>query len=122
MLTADVCCLAGFVLLCFSGSCAGRLPCSQGDDPSACETRVVQLLGLDNFELAKELLKNRLKIVWVMKLRQAQDDTEVINHWQPRKRWKSLLGKQMSHCETPRNVVDSPCTVVCRQAVKIGMS
>jgi len=38
---------------------------------------VVQLLGLDNFELAKELLRNRLKIVWVMKLRQAQDDTEV---------------------------------------------
>jgi len=35
----------------------------QGDDPGACETRVVQLLGLDNFELAKELLKNRLKIV-----------------------------------------------------------
>lgn len=53
--------------------------CSQGDDPSACESRVVQLLGLDHFELAKELLKNRLKIVWVMKLRQAQDDSEVRN-------------------------------------------
>lgn len=49
----------------------------QGDDPAACESRVVQLLGLDHFELAKELLKNRLKIVWVMKLRQAQDDAEV---------------------------------------------
>jgi hypothetical protein len=114
MLTADVCCCASL------DSCAG---CSQGDDPSACETRVVQLLGLDNFELAKELLKNRLKIVWVMKLRQAQDDTEVINHWQPRKGWKNHLGKEMmSRCETPCNVVDSPCTVVCRQAFKIGMS
>lgn len=37
----------------------------------------MQLLGLDHFDLAKELLRNRLKIVWVIKLRQAQDETEV---------------------------------------------
>ncbi|KAF6257784.1 RNA helicase, activating signal cointegrator 1 [Scenedesmus sp. NREL 46B-D3] len=48
----------------------------QGDDASAVETRVVQLLGLDHFDLAKELLRNRLKIVWVSKLRQAQDEAE----------------------------------------------
>jgi pre-mRNA-splicing helicase BRR2 len=49
----------------------------QADEPSAVETRVVQLLGLDHFDLAKELLRNRLKIVWVSKLRQAQDEAEV---------------------------------------------
>ncbi|WIA19957.1 hypothetical protein OEZ85_005838 [Tetradesmus obliquus] len=48
----------------------------QGEDASAVETRVVQLLGLDHFDLAKELLRNRLKIVWVSKLRQAQDEAE----------------------------------------------
>ncbi len=41
---------------------------------------MVQLLGLDHFELAKELLKNRLKIVWVIRLKQAQDETEVGAH------------------------------------------
>ncbi|KAF8063039.1 BRR2A [Scenedesmus sp. PABB004] len=49
----------------------------QGDDASACESRVVSLVGLDHFELAKELLTNRLKIVWVSRLRQAQDDAEI---------------------------------------------
>ena len=44
----------------------------QEAEAAAAETKVVQLLGLDHFELAKELLRNRLKIVWVMKLRQAQ--------------------------------------------------
>jgi pre-mRNA-splicing helicase BRR2 len=38
---------------------------------------VVQLLGLDHFDLAKELLRNRLKVVWVTRLRQAQDEAEV---------------------------------------------
>lgn len=38
---------------------------------------MVQLLGLDHFDLAKELLRNRLKVVWVSKLRQAQDEAEV---------------------------------------------
>jgi hypothetical protein len=38
---------------------------------------VVQLVGLDHFELAKELLKNKLKIVWVTKLKQAQNEEEV---------------------------------------------
>lgn len=32
----------------------------------------MSLLGLDQFPLAKELLRNRAKIVWVTKLRQAQ--------------------------------------------------
>jgi hypothetical protein len=53
------------------------LVCPQVDDGGAAETRVVQLLGLDHFELAKELLKNRLKIVWVIRLKQAQDEAEV---------------------------------------------
>ena len=52
----------------------------QVDDGGAAETRVVQLLGLDHFELAKELLKNRLKIVWVIRLKQAQDEAEVRHH------------------------------------------
>lgn len=38
---------------------------------------MVQLVGLDHFELAKELLKNKLKIVWVTKLKQAQNEEEV---------------------------------------------
>lgn len=38
---------------------------------------MVQLVGLDHFELAKELLKNRLKIVWVIKLRQAETEEQV---------------------------------------------
>lgn len=49
----------------------------RGDDDAAAEGRVVQLLGLDHFDLAKELLANRHKIVWVVRLRQAQDDAEV---------------------------------------------
>lgn len=55
----------------------------QVDDGGAAETRVVQLLGLDHFELAKELLKNRLKIVWVTRLRQAQDEAEVRGAGEP---------------------------------------
>jgi hypothetical protein len=51
------------------------VPCSQDDD--GAETRVVQLLGLDHWELAKELMKNKLKIVWVTKLKQAQSEEEV---------------------------------------------
>jgi pre-mRNA-splicing helicase BRR2 len=47
------------------------------EEDAVAETKVVQLLGLDQFELAKELLRNRLKIVWVVRLRQAQDDAEV---------------------------------------------
>lgn len=42
------------------------------EDASVVENKVVQLLGLDQFPLAKELLRNRAKIVWVTKLRQAQ--------------------------------------------------
>ena len=45
-------------------------------DAATVETRVVQLLGLDQFPLAKELLRNRAKVVWVTRLRQAQDDAE----------------------------------------------
>ncbi len=40
------------------------------------ENRIVQLLGFEHFDLAKQLIRNRLKIVWVMQLRQAQDDEE----------------------------------------------
>jgi hypothetical protein len=42
------------------------------EDEASVENKVVQLLGLDQFPLAKELLRNRAKIVWVTKLRQAQ--------------------------------------------------
>lgn len=49
----------------------------QSQDDDGAETRVVQLLGLDHFELAKELLRNKLKIVWVTKLKQAQNEEEV---------------------------------------------
>jgi pre-mRNA-splicing helicase BRR2 len=47
-------------------------PTHPQEDPAAVENRVVALLGLDQFPLAKELLRNRPKIVWVTKLRQAQ--------------------------------------------------
>jgi hypothetical protein len=49
----------------------------QLEDGGAAETHVVQLVGLDHFELAKELLKNRLKIVWIIKLRQAETEEQV---------------------------------------------
>lgn len=72
---------------CLYGPYAVLLCCVQDDD--GAETRVVQLLGLDHWELAKELMKNKLKIVWVTKLKQAQNEEEV----------RSAVG----HC------VKSPC-------------
>ena len=49
----------------------------RGVDGAPAEGGVWRLLGLDHFDLAKELLANRHKIVWVVRLRQAQDDAEV---------------------------------------------
>jgi hypothetical protein len=67
----------------------------QGDDASAVETRVIQLLGLDHFDLAKDLLRNRLKIVWVSKLRQAQDETEVRSF--SAAQWDASCGRDISY-------------------------
>jgi hypothetical protein len=53
---------------------AGARP--QGGDISTAENKLVQLLGFDHFDLAKELLRNRAKVVWVTRLRQAQGDDE----------------------------------------------
>ena len=40
------------------------------------ENKLVQLLDFDKFELIKELLKNRLKIVWCTRLQRAQAEDE----------------------------------------------
>lgn len=48
----------------------------QLEESASIENKVVQLLGFDHFDLAKELLRNRLKVVWVIKLRQAQGDKQ----------------------------------------------
>lgn len=41
-------------------------------DARAAETDLVMTLGFDQFELAKELLANRAKIVWCTRLSRAQ--------------------------------------------------
>jgi hypothetical protein len=71
----------------------------QGDDASAVETRVIQLLGLDHFDLAKDLLRNRLKIVWVSKLRQAQDETEVSGVTAPECKCMSPVEHHLHHIQ-----------------------
>jgi len=43
---------------------------------AAAEGPVVQLLGLERFALARELLRHRAKVAWVTALRQAQTDDE----------------------------------------------
>jgi len=47
----------------------------KGDDRDV-ENQLVQLLDFDKFELIKELLKNRLKILWCTRLQRAQGDEE----------------------------------------------
>eukprot|EP00210_Caulerpa_lentillifera_P005576 g5333.t1 len=48
----------------------------QDDDGREVENRLVSLLDFDKFDLIKELVVNRLKIVWCMKLARAQDSEE----------------------------------------------
>ncbi|CAL8467727.1 g7265 [Coccomyxa elongata] len=47
-----------------------------GDDDRDVETQLVQQLDFDKFELIKELLKNRIKIVWCTRLQRAQAEDE----------------------------------------------
>lgn len=48
----------------------------QSGDDRDVETQLVQLLDFDKFELIKELLKNRLKIVWCTRLQRAQGEDD----------------------------------------------
>eukprot|EP00798_Chlamydomonas_sp_ICE-L_P019206 gene19206-25824_t len=45
-------------------------------DQSAVENELVLSLGFEQFELIKELIHNRLSIVWCTKLSRAEDDSE----------------------------------------------
>ncbi len=45
-------------------------------DGRAVENELVLALGFEQFELIKQLLKNRLKVVWGTRLSRAQDDHE----------------------------------------------
>jgi pre-mRNA-splicing helicase BRR2 len=45
-------------------------------DAREVENRLVMLLDFDRFELIKELLKNRLRIVWCMRLARAEDEEQ----------------------------------------------
>jgi pre-mRNA-splicing helicase BRR2 len=47
----------------------------EGDDRDV-ENRLVSLLDFDRLILIKELLRNRTKIVWCMRLQRATDDDE----------------------------------------------
>ncbi|KAK9818381.1 hypothetical protein WJX72_011703 [[Myrmecia] bisecta] len=46
-------------------------------DDRDVENKLVMLLEYEKFDLVKLLLKNRLKIVWCMRLKRAEDDAEV---------------------------------------------
>ncbi|EFN58670.1 hypothetical protein CHLNCDRAFT_140958 [Chlorella variabilis] len=48
----------------------------QMPDAREVENRLVMLLDFDRFELIKELLKNRLRIVWCMRLARTENDEE----------------------------------------------
>lgn len=45
-------------------------------DAREVENRLVMLLDFDRFELIKELLKNRLRIVWCMRLARTEDEEQ----------------------------------------------
>ena len=47
-----------------------------GEDEREMENKLVLLLDFDKFDLIKELIRNRLKIVWVIRLGRAEDDVE----------------------------------------------
>jgi len=46
------------------------------DDARECENKLVMLLDFDKFDLIKMLMKNRMKLIWCTKYKQAQDETE----------------------------------------------
>jgi len=46
------------------------------DDARECENKLVMLLDFDKFDLIKMLMKNRIKLLWCTRLKQAQDETE----------------------------------------------
>lgn len=48
----------------------------QKSDAREVENLLVSLLDYDKFDLVKELVVNRLKIVWCMRLARAQDEAE----------------------------------------------
>jgi hypothetical protein len=48
---------------------------SSSSDDRAVENELVMTLGFDHFELIKELLRNRVKLVWCIKLSRAQVGT-----------------------------------------------
>jgi hypothetical protein len=50
--------------------------CAQKGEDRNVEGQLVQLLNFEKFDLIKELLKNRLKIVWCTRLERAQGDAE----------------------------------------------
>lgn len=45
---------------------------SSPSDDRSVENELVMTLGFDHFELIKELLRNRVKLVWCIKLSRAQ--------------------------------------------------
>ena len=67
----------------------------EGDDRDV-ENKLVLKLEFDKFEVIKELLRNRLKVVWCMRLERAQDEAErqrieVCSHFQE---------PSLTHCQT----------------------
>ncbi len=57
------------------GAADGRRA-AQTEDEAEVENALVALLGFDKFELIKELLRNRLKIVWCTRRERAQSEDE----------------------------------------------
>jgi hypothetical protein len=77
------CCLPNFLAL-LPKPLVAVLPChflqvlgilSSSSDDRAVENELVMTLGFDHFELIKELLRNRVKLVWCIKLSRAQVGT-----------------------------------------------
>ena len=52
------------------------MPSAQSDDEAEVENALVALLDFDKFDLIKELLRNRLKIVWCTRRERAQSEDE----------------------------------------------
>ena len=76
------------------------------------ENRLVQLLDFDKFELIKELLKNRLKIVWCTRLQRAQAEDE-----RARIEVRGLCCPVTSACSW-WSLVPIPCSITSRPSCK----
>lgn len=61
--------------LCVLSACRARRA-AQVDDEAEVENALVALLDFDKFDLIKELLRNRLKIVWCTRRERAQSEDE----------------------------------------------